>query len=398
MAGFDWSLYRGNLTWLRERTIFLARHGSFAYGTNIEGSDEDFRGVAIAPTEYYLGAMQRFDQAESKDPDLTIFDLRKFIQLASQCNPNVVEILFVDESDRLEVSLLGKRLLDMRDLFLTRRVKHTFSGYAASQLRRIRSHYRWLKSPVETQPKREDFGLPDMSRIPKDQLAAAEAAIRQKLDSWAPDFLDDLEPGHRTAVTNRMNDYLTELGVAMHDDLWPGAARTLGFSDNFIELMAREKRYANAKREWQNYQTWKRERNPARAALEAKSGFDTKHAAHLVRLLRMCREILTTGKVLVRRPDAEELLAIRNGAWTYERLVEWAEREDAELQAVAAESALPKAPDIQEIDRRTVAIVSEMLQQDAGRDSEDAATRKDAGASPPGGALVNSPEPRPATQ
>jgi len=358
---FDWSLYRGNLTWLRERTIFLARHGSHAYGTNIETSDEDFRGVAIAPSEYYIGAMQRFDQAESKEPDLTIFDLRKFVSLASQCNPNVVEILFVDESDRLEVSPLGEKLLAMRDLFLTRRVKHTFSGYAASQLKRIRSHYRWLKSPVEAQPLRSDFGLPDMSRIPKDQLAAAEAAIRQKLDSWTPNFLDDLEPGHRVAVTNRMNAYLEELGVAMNDDLWPGAARTLGFGDNFIELMAREKRYANAKREWQNYQTWKRERNPTRAALEAKSGFDTKHAMHLVRLLRMCREILTTGKVHVRRPDAEELLSIRHGAWGYERLVEWAEREDTELQSIAAESALPKAPDVAEIDRRVVEIMREGL-------------------------------------
>jgi len=45
--------------------------------------------------------------------------------------------------------------------------------------------------------------------------------------------------------------------------------------------------------------------------LEAKFGFDTKHAMHLIRLLRMAREILETGVVHVKRPDAEELSAIR---------------------------------------------------------------------------------------
>lgn len=358
---FDWSLYRGNLTWLRERTIYLARHGSHAYGTNIATSDEDFRGICIAPAEYYLGALQHFEQAESKDPDLVVFELRKFVHLASQGNPNVIEVLFVDPRDILDVGPIGQHLLKNRDMFLTRRVRHTFSGYAASQLKRIRGHYRWLKSPPRAEPSRADFDLPESTLIPADQLAAAEAAIRAQLDSWSVDLLDELDPGVRTAVTNKLAEYMAGIGVASREDLWPAAARVIGLSDNFIELLSREKRYGAAKREWSNYQTWKKTRNPTRAALEEKSGYDTKHGMHLVRLLRMCREILTTGKVIVRRPDAEELLAIRNGAWEYERLVEWAEREDAELQEVAAQSALPKAPDVEKIDRLCVEIIRAAL-------------------------------------
>jgi predicted nucleotidyltransferase len=45
LADFSW--YRGNLTWLPGRTIFLAKHGSHAYGTNITTSDLDIKGVAI---------------------------------------------------------------------------------------------------------------------------------------------------------------------------------------------------------------------------------------------------------------------------------------------------------------------------------------------------------------
>jgi uncharacterized protein len=365
MTSFDWSIYRGNLTWLRERTIYLARHGSHAYGTNIATSDEDFRGVGIAPPEYYLGAMSNFEQAESKDPDLVIFELKKFISLASQCNPNVIEILFVDESDRLEVTPLGEQLIAMRELFLTKRVRHTFSGYAHSQLRRIKLHRNYILHAPSHQPTRAEFGLPETTLIPGDQLLAAEAAIRKKLDSWSVDFMDDLAPATRIAITERMTEHLAEMGIAMNEELWPGAARTLGMSDNFIELLAREKRYGSAKREWNQYQTWLKERNSTRAAMEAESGYDRKHAMHLVRLLRMAREILSTGKVIVRRPDAEELLAIRNGAWTYEQLIEWAEREDAALSEIAAASALPKAPDVAEIERRTVAITREAI----GRES-----------------------------
>ncbi len=348
---FDWSRYTGNLSWLPGRTVYLCRHGSHAYGTALPTSDEDFRGIAIPPASYYFGAFDRFEQAECKSPDLTVFDFRKFVSLASQCNPNVIEILFVEDSDVLVRSTWAESLWSMRTLFLTKRVRHTFSGYAASQLGRIRRHYRWLKNPPTRQPARADFGLPEQTTIPKEHLAAAEAAIRLQLDSWSADYLDDLEPGQRTAIKNRMASHLAEMGVSMHEDLWPGAARVIGLDDNLIELMKREKQYASAKKEWRAYETWKAERNPQRAALEARWGYDTKHAMHLVRLLRMCREILAEEKVLVRRPDAEELLAIRAGAWEYERLVEWAEREDRELQEVAARSALPKVPDIAKIDK-----------------------------------------------
>jgi uncharacterized protein len=359
---FDWPQhYRGNLKWLPERTIFMARHGSHAYGTNIATSDEDFRGVAIAPREYYLGGLHRFDQAECKEPDLTVFDLRKFVGLASQGNPNVLEILFTDPSDHLVMTAAGERLIAGRDLFLSRRLKHTFSGYAHSQLKRIRVHYRWLKSPPSAPPTRAEFGLPERTVIPADQLAAAEAGIRKKLDTWSVDFLDHLDRDMREAIQQKMAAHLAELEVSMNGDLWVGAARTLGYDENFIHLLDIERRYTARLREWQQYEEWKRSRNPARAELEARHGYDTKHGMHLVRLIRMCREILETGRVIVKRPDAAELLEVRAGAWPYERLVEWAEREDAELEELAKTSKLPKSPDIEAIDALCVELISEAI-------------------------------------
>lgn len=45
-----------HLKWMEQGTVLLVRHGSHAYGTNTPASDEDFKGVAIPPKEYFLGA------------------------------------------------------------------------------------------------------------------------------------------------------------------------------------------------------------------------------------------------------------------------------------------------------------------------------------------------------
>jgi len=80
------------------------------------------------------------------------------------------------------------------------------------------------------------------------------------------------------------------------------------------------------------YWTWKKNRNKSRSVLEEEFGYDTKHAMHLVRLLRMGEEVLTTGQIIVKRPDAAELLAIRNGSMTYEEIVEYAEGMDNNIK------------------------------------------------------------------
>lgn len=50
-----------------------------------------------------------------------------------------------------------------------------------------------------------------------------------------------------------------------------------------------------------------------RKALVLKHGYDTKNAAHLVRLLEMGIEFLQTGTLRVRRPNADRLVSIKRG-------------------------------------------------------------------------------------
>jgi uncharacterized protein len=162
-----------------------------------------------------------------------------------------------------------------------------------------------------------------------------------------------------------MEEVLVERSVAA-DTRFYDAARSIGLDDNLILVMDRERRYESARKEWEQYVRWGRERNPERAALEAKFGYDAKHAAHLVRLLAMGREILTTGQVHVWRGgrDAELLQAIRGGAWSFDELMQHAQDADAELEQIyrTGSFAVPKQVDRDALDRLCVSLVEEGLQ------------------------------------
>lgn len=91
---FDWSMYTGNLSWLRQRTIYLTEHGSHAYGTSTPTSDLDVRGIAIAPMEYYLGFTHTFEQSVQNTPvDLTVFELQKFMEALDRLCVELIQSL-----------------------------------------------------------------------------------------------------------------------------------------------------------------------------------------------------------------------------------------------------------------------------------------------------------------
>lgn len=358
--------------------------GSRCYGMHTASSDVDTKGVAIGPASHYHGFLERFEQVEGPSHlqqlehlltpeerqvaaatklEGVVYELTKFIGLAASSNPNILDVLFCRENEVRLCTPIGRCLRDRRDLFVSAAAKHTYSGYAASQLKRIEGHRRWLLDPPTHQPTREEYGLPERTVIPPDQLLAAESEIQKQMDRWEIDY-GNLPDGERIFIQGQVTRYLAELQLNL-DDRWKGAARQIGYDENFLLLLDKERRYKAAKQQWEQYNRWKRERNPDRAAMEAKWGYDVKHAAHLVRLLRMAREILMTGEVRVWRGDTdrEELLAIRRGEWRYDDLLAWAQQEDQELSELyaARKYVVPKAPDRPAIDALCCELVERHL-------------------------------------
>ncbi|PTY93048.1 nucleotidyltransferase domain-containing protein [Heyndrickxia sporothermodurans] len=136
------------LNWLDDRTIILSPTGSYAYGTNTETSDRDFKGVCIPPIEYYLG-LESFNEYNTSggknfkntkdDIDINIIHVNKFVKDAMSGVPNNIEILFVRPEDYLKVTELGQMLIDNRHLFLSKLIQKRFGGYAYSQIQKLKN-------------------------------------------------------------------------------------------------------------------------------------------------------------------------------------------------------------------------------------------------------------------
>jgi predicted nucleotidyltransferase len=351
--------------WIAKNTIYMTRAGSESYGTNIETSDTDLRGVAIPPLNYIFG-LDRFQHAQSKQTstyykgiitvdsdDVEVYSLQRFVELAAHGNPNVIELLFTEESDWILSTPYWKQLVDIRESFLSKVLKHRFSGYAVQQLKRIESSYQYLVNPPSHEPSREEYGL-HLYKFPEDQLNAVDKILELIVEEWLIDqteLPEDLKIKLYPEIIDMTNIVLNQIGVDLEikelkSILERAAFRVMNFDTNFMEYLAKEKAYRAAVKMWEGYRRWLKERNAKRKELEAKFGYDTKHAARLVQLMRMAREILTTGKVQVKRPDAEELKAIRYfGTWTYSELVEFAEKEDKELTQLMKASKLRNDPD-----------------------------------------------------
>lgn len=127
-----------NKQWVSEQLILKVNAGSKSYGTETEESDEDYRGICIPPGSYLLG-LDQFEQQECSEPDEVIYSLQKFVKLALDNNPNILDVLFVDEKDVVFVNEFGKELRDLRYLFLSKRVFKTYGGYAYSQFNKLTS-------------------------------------------------------------------------------------------------------------------------------------------------------------------------------------------------------------------------------------------------------------------
>lgn len=298
--------------------ILLALAGSRSYGTHRPDSDYDYRGVIIPPPEFARGFLHRFEQKEGLKgygKDSVGYDIRKFAKLAADCNPNITESLFVDEKLLVVNTKYGKRLRENRELFLSKKAKHTFSGYAFAQLKRIKQHKAWWDKEqaglVPPKPERKDFGL-------------------------------DPKPLYGKGA---LNNLITTPTAMIHPD--------------HLDYVSKERQYQEAKRKYDSWADWQKNRNPARYILEKNFGYDSKHAMHLVRLMTMCEEILTTGEVIVTRPDAKFLLSIRDGAWTYEQLIAWADEMEAKLDELYHSSDLPHKPDLEKINNLCVELVEE---------------------------------------
>lgn len=309
---------------LDKHTIFKCTAGSHAYGTNTENSDLDIRGIAIPPREYFTGYLHNFEQFEDKVKDITIWSLQKFMKLAADNNPNILELLFLPRrfwivnTPCFDVFPHWREIVKHRMFFMSKKVRYTFTGYAYSQLKRIKTHRGFLLQGKIERPRRIDFDLPTNPTLSTEQINAVLT-----LPEWV------VIPEYR-------------------------------------KQMERERRYRDKERTWKQWNQWYINRNKERAELEAAHGYDTKHASHLVRLIFQGKEALMEGHITLPRPEAPMLLDIRNGGVPYDDLLDLVGDFDKEFDEMYKISPLPREPNRKAIEELTIDITEKFLEEMKG--------------------------------
>jgi len=119
--------------------------GSELHGAKVHGTDDlDIYGVYIEPPDLVLGldSMPHFVWSTAgnerrngpKDVDITLYSLKKWAALACKGNPTALHFLFAKRAIRSDA---WSRILERKDVFLSRSCVPQFIGFADAQLRRM---------------------------------------------------------------------------------------------------------------------------------------------------------------------------------------------------------------------------------------------------------------------
>lgn len=295
--------------------IFECITGSKLYGTDTPESDIDYRGVFVPPRETLLDPFTPLEIKDSgfEEEDRSLYSLGKFFKLCAEANPNIVELLFVPEEFRVFDSDIWNLIVQNRNLFLSKKIKYTFTGYSVAQLKAIIRHREWFINPPDHKPTRKEYGLTDSPLV-------AEANLQNALS--LPNFL---------------------------------------YKEEYQNEMQREREYREVKKRWDNYQQWDKNRNPKRKASEEKIGFDGKCASHLFRLMLEGKRLLLDQDLQFPLPEANWLLSIKDGFYSYEEVLDMAKNMESEFETWYEESSLPNKPDINGIKDLYFEIIEDVL-------------------------------------
>lgn len=258
--------------------ILLGLGGSHAYGTNNENSDIDIRGIATR-TKRDILIGNDFEQVVDVDTDTTVYSFDKIIKLLCSCNPNVIEILGLKPEHYIYLSDAGRKLIDNRHLFLSKKAIHSFGGYANAQLRRLENK----SARLVNQSQQEAYILKSIEHA----FVELKTRFLEMPDDAIKLYIDK----------SQRDDYDTEIfcDILLHHYPlrdYKGMMNTMG------EII---KSYAKIGK-----------RNE-KAIEHNKLG---KHMCHLVRLYLMCFDILEKGEIITFREKEHDLLmSIRNGEY-----------------------------------------------------------------------------------
>lgn len=320
---------------LGDRIILMGLGGSYAYGTNNENSDIDFRGITLNLPSDILG-LTEFEQYEDEGTDTVIYSFNKIVKLLLDCNPNTIELLGLDDDQYLIKTKLGQELLDNKSLFLSKRAAKSFGGYASAQLRRLQN------------------------AIARDSMPQQER--EQHIYNSVKNALEDFRRKNAMFDKGDINIYIDE-----SDN--PEFKTEIFIDAQYKHLPLRD--YENMLGAMNSVI-----RDYDKIGKRNKKKDDNhlnKHAMHLVRLFMMALDILEKGEIRTHRTDDLELLrSIRHGDFQqadgtfakefYDMLADYENR----LEVATRNTLLPDNPNMEKVEKFVEYVNRKAIEGDFG--------------------------------
>lgn len=290
--------------------IMIGLGGSHAYGTNVETSDIDLRGVAFRNMNDIFSGRD-FEEVVREEVDTTIYSLEKMMKLLSECNPNCIEILGCRPQDYIYTTSWMELLMQNKLLFLSKNCIKTFGGYATAQL------YRLQQKTITALPQVEY----------NEHIAKVIKGMSDHLEnSWG---LNGVE----------VHDLNGQLVVNMPCCVDVPLDAFYGYINEIANVL--KEYHKNSKRN--------------QKAIE--HGKVNKHAMHLIRLYMMCIDILTKKEIITYRENEHDLLMdIRNGKYNEDGMMtkeffDILREYKAKFEEAKGITTLPDKPDYEAIQK-----------------------------------------------
>ena len=316
--------------------------GSKAYGLSHKDSDTDIRGVFVQPQFRFYG-LNPVDQVNDETNDIVYYELKKFFSLLIKNNPNILELLVVPEHCVLYRHPLMTKLTPA--LFISKRCKNTFAGYAASQIKKAHGLNKKIVNPMDRERKTVlDFCYVVVrgGSIPVKQFLQEKGLLQEKCG------LVNI-PNMQSVYGLYHSDEIEYAGIIRGQQANAIALSSIPKGEQAIGVLYYNSNgYSVYCKEYLQYWDWVGKRNESRYESTLKHGkqYDAKNMMHTFRLLHMAKEIALTGTfVLERKKDKALLLQIRNGEFDYEELVASAKEKILEIETLFENSSLPDQPD-----------------------------------------------------
>jgi predicted nucleotidyltransferase len=314
--------------------------GSQLYGLATPSSDIDIKGIYKLPLNQLLRRNYQ-DQVNDERNDQVFYEVGRFLGLAAKANPNTLEVLYSPDEFILKSSEDYKLIRSHRDKFLTKAIRDSLGGYAIAQIKKARGNNKKIVNPIDKirkTPLEFCYIIQQNNTIPLTRWLSEGAWTQNEFG------LSKLNDAHNVYLMyynedtypfrGLVNDSSNELRLSSIPKELVGKERVIYFASE---------NYSNYCKNYAEYWEWMENRNESRYASveEHKKGYDGKHLMHCFRLLDMGIDAAKYGDLIVKRPNREWLLSVRNGEFDYDDLITQADEKLTEMDELIKKSSLP---------------------------------------------------------